>query len=97
MGKFFKKKPEKCNICGEEKMIFKDVRQGLTHFRYCKECYQSYYKRIEDRVKEQVMREVKAGKQIGMKEALDITKQITAEVEADEAKKVAMGTKDDKL
>jgi len=36
MGKFFKKKPAKCSICGEEKIIFREVRQGLTKFNYCK-------------------------------------------------------------
>ena len=78
------KKPETCSICGQEKMIFKDMRQGLTHFRYCKECYDNYYKKVEGRVKAQVMSEVKAGRKIGMKEALDITKTISAEIEAEQ-------------
>lgn len=85
MGKFFCKKPEPCSICGKNEIIFKDVRSGLTHFRYCETCYKAYYSKIEDRVKAQVMAEVKAGRKIGMKEALDITKEITAEVEADQA------------
>ena len=88
MGKFFMKKPETCSICGQEKIIFKDMRQGLTHFKYCKDCYDDYYSKIESRVKAQVQAAVKNGKMIGMKEALDITKQITAEVEAENNVKV---------
>lgn len=91
MGKFFQKKPEQCSICGQDKLIFKDLRQGLTHFKYCKECYDDYYKKIEARVTAQVQEAVKSGRMIGMKEALDITKQITAEVEAENAKKAEEG------
>jgi len=86
MVKFFKKKPAKCSICGEEKIIYKKLRQGITHFEYCRECYDDYYKKIEDRVKVQVMEKTKAGQKIGMKEALGITKEITAEVEAENEK-----------
>jgi len=86
MVKFFKKKPKKCSICGEEKVIYKSLRQGITKFDYCRECYNNYYKKIEDRVKEQVTKEAKAGRKIGMKEALGITKEITAEVEAENEK-----------
>ena len=84
--KFFKKKPAKCSICGEEKIIYKNLKQGITKFNYCRECYDDYYKKIEDRVKAQVMAEVKAGKQIGMKEALAITKEITTEIELENEK-----------
>ncbi len=87
MVKFFQKKPEICSICGLEKIIARDVRSGLTHFKYCKECYDDYYKKIEGRVKEQVMAKAKAGQKIGMKEALDLTKQISAEVEAEQGVK----------
>ena len=86
MVKFFKKKPAKCSICGEEKIIYKKLRQGITHFEYCKECYDDYYKKIENRVKEQVTAKAKAGQKIGMKEALGLTKEITAEVEAENEK-----------
>ena len=84
MVKFFQKKPEICSICGQEKIIARDVRSGLTHFKYCAECYDSYYKKIEGRVKEQVMAKAKAGQKIGIQEALDLTKQISAEVEAEQ-------------
>lgn len=84
MVKFFKKKPEKCSVCGQEKIIARDVRSGLTHFKYCAECYDSYYKKIEGRVKDQVMAKAKAGQKIGIQEALDLTKQISAEVEAEQ-------------
>jgi len=94
MGKFFKKKPAKCSICGEEKIIYKSLRQGITKFEYCRECYDDYYKKIEDRVKEQVLTETKAGKQIGMKEALALTKTITAEVEAENEKAYLAKQKD---
>lgn len=79
--KFFKRPPKKCSVCHAEKPIFKSLRQGLTQFHYCEDCYNDYYKKIEDRVKKQVMEAVKAGKTITMQDALDITKTITAEVE----------------
>jgi len=97
MGKFFKKKAEICSICGLEKMIYKDVRQGIgVHFKYCRECYDEYYKRIEDRVKAQVQIQVKSGQMIGMKEALAITREITAEVEAEQLAELQVdATKED--
>jgi len=83
MIKFFPKKPKICSICLKEKMIYKSMKKGLTSFDYCRECYDDYYKKIEGRVLEQVNAAVKAGRHIGMKEALDITKQVTAEIEAE--------------
>jgi hypothetical protein len=88
MVKFFKKAPEKCSICGQEKEVFKTLRSGVTKLTYCKECYDSYYKVVEGRVKEQVMAAVKDGKMVGMKEALDITKKITDELEVEQIKSV---------
>ena len=81
MGKFFIKKPEKCSICGQEKMIHKQLRQGLTNFKYCRNCYDDYYKKIEGRVLKQVQESIKSGQQIGMKEALAITKEVTNEID----------------
>jgi len=95
MVKFFKKKPKKCSICGQEKVIYKSLKQGLTNFSYCRECYDDYYKKIEDRVKAQVMAEAKAGHKIGMKEALAITKEITAEVEVENEKEFKKAQKNE--
>jgi hypothetical protein len=81
--KFFKKGPEKCSICGYEKEIYKYVKSGLTKMSYCKECYDEYYKRIEDRVKAQVAEKIKAGQLVSMTDALDITKKISNEIEAE--------------
>jgi len=81
MGKFFKRGPKKCNVCGKEVTIFKTMKKGFTEFNYCKPCYDEYYKIIEIRVKKQVMDSVKAGKMISMKEALELTKTVTAEIE----------------
>jgi len=93
MVKFFRKKPKKCSICGKQKIIYKSLRQGITKFSYCRECYDDYYKKIEDRVKAQVTKEAKAGKKIGIKEALAITKKITTEVETENEKKFLAKTK----
>ena len=93
MVKFFKKKPKKCSICGQDKIIYKSLRQGITKFSYCRECYTDYYKKIEDRVKAQVMKEAKIGKKIGTKEAFAITKMITAEVEAENEQTYLKGQK----
>jgi len=81
MGKFFKKKPAICNICGEEKIIFKTMRSGVTKLNYCKDCYNEYYTKIQDRVKAQVRAAVKKGQKLDIKDALDLTKKITKEVE----------------
>jgi hypothetical protein len=86
--KFFKKKPEKCSICNQEKMIYKKGRANGIELKYCKECYDGYFKVVEERVKDQVTKAVKSGKMIGMHEATAITKEITAEIEAEQAKKV---------
>jgi len=85
MGKFFNKGPKIkiCSICNEEKEVFKTMRQGLTAFHYCKECYNGTYKRIEDRAKQQVMDAVKSGKLLSISDITELTKTITAEIEAE--------------
>jgi hypothetical protein len=88
MVKFFKKKPEKCSICNEEKMIYKKGKANGIELKYCKDCYDGYFKVVEERVKEQVTAAVKSGRKIGMHEAMEITKQITSEIENEQAKQV---------
>jgi len=83
MVKFLKKKPQVCNICGQEKMIFKTMRSGITKLNYCKDCYDSYYKKIEGRVQEQIKDMVKRGQKIDAKDVLDLTKKITAEIDSE--------------
>lgn len=55
---------------------------------YCKTCYDNYFKVVEERVKEQVTKAVKSGKMIGMKEARELTKEITDQMEKEQAQKV---------
>lgn len=86
MVKFFKKKPKMCGICGKETTIHKSIKKGLTEFNYCKPCYDECYKKVETRVKKQVMAAVKAGKMISMQDALGITKKITTEIEKENEK-----------
>jgi len=81
MGKFFKKKPQTCNVCGQEKIIFRTMRSGITKLNYCQECYDNYYKKIEGRVQEQIKDMVKRGQKIDMKDALALTKKITDEID----------------
>jgi CRISPR/Cas system-associated exonuclease Cas4 (RecB family) len=88
MVKFLKKAPEKCSICGEDKMIFKRGKADGVALNYCKTCYDSYFKVVETRVRDQVEKAVKSGKMIGTREAIEITKKITSEMEAEQAKKV---------
>jgi hypothetical protein len=97
MVKFFKKGPEVCSICGQEKMIYKNARKGLIDLKYCKDCYDEYYARIETRVHAQIKEAVDKGQQIGMKEALAITKTITDEIEAEQVEAVKNGQKNDNI
>ena len=96
MIKFFPKKPKICSVCMQEKMIHKSMKKGLTSFDYCKECYDDYYKKIEGRVLDQVNAAVKSGRRIGMKDALDITKKVTAEIEAENKYEVKKNDKKQK-
>jgi len=86
MGKFFKRGPEKCSICGETKEVRKKMRSGLITLIYCRECYDDYYKRVEGEVKRQVEEAVKSGQKIGRGDALALTKKITSEIEAEAVK-----------
>jgi len=95
MGKFLKRGPEKCSICGIEKDNFKHIQKGPTVMRYCNECYDMYYSRIEPKVKAQIMDAITHGKQLGLKEIIDITKKITKEME-DEMKLKAEAVKNEK-
>jgi len=84
MVKFLKKKPQKCSICHEEKIIYKKGKAKGIELKYCKDCYDGYFKVVEERVKDQVTAAVKAGNKIGMHEAMEITKKITSEIESEQ-------------
>jgi len=90
MGKFFNKGPKIkiCSMCGEEREVFKSMRKGLTSLYYCEDCYNGTVKKIEDRVREYVMKKVKSGKLISIAETTELTEKFTAEIQAErEAKK----------
>ena len=88
MVKFFKQKPKTCSVCNQEKPIVKSVRSGLIRFDYCEDCYNFYFKKIEPRVKEQVLAAAKAGKTISIQDTVDLTKDVTKEVEQENAESV---------
>jgi len=90
MVKFFKKVQvlEKCSICGDDKNIFKRGKADGVALNYCRTCYDNYFKVVEARVKEQVTKAVKSGRMIGMKEAKELTNEITSQMEKEQAQKV---------
>jgi len=88
MVKFFKRGPKKCSICGQEKPVYKHMQKGITKLDYCRECYDSFFSVVEKRVKDQIEAKIKAGQKIGMRDALAITKEISEEIEGEQARKV---------
>jgi len=88
MVKFLQKKPEKCSICSEEKMIYKNMSGKGHKLKYCRDCYDKYYARIEVEVKKQIDEMVKAKRMIGMADALALTKKISGEIQAEDIKRI---------
>lgn len=78
VGKFFKKESKKCSICGKSDFpIVKKLRKGLLVLYYCSSCYNKYQESVSARIREIVEQKKKEGKKIGLKETLQIVKEIS--------------------
>lgn len=80
MGKFFRKEPRTCSICGLTKPIQKTVRNKDGKFYYCKDCWAKTYGVAKTMIYEQVLQAKKQGKSIGLKQLREVSDKIIKEL-----------------